>query len=184
MPDNKILVKEMVAFTEQFVKGTLRALYRTMKGDVFLHRVKFTNLFQICAVEYLNRCYKSTILRDDEYVVKTFDIMMRHGHSLVCLLHMILAAAKGMFETVLFFEEKEVEDLDIFSHHLHLKTKEYLLLLQIVWEHKLSHTCSGYALKDLDANISLFTLQEKREGKSNQTTTTAFDEMGEKRNEV
>ena len=151
----------LLEFVDSTLLGQESALYKSCETSlrqprsILKSRVVLV-ILQHTLVDYLNACYKSLILNDDEYITKQFDAMtLSHGHSAVCLLNIL---ASMIFNTANTFDRSL---LDISSYESYMKAaSDQLSVIRLTHaptlQRSLSHTCSGMDIKSCDPNKPLF----------------------------
>lgn len=139
---------------KSIVTNTLDIPLTTLKTPLVLE------LFNEAIVDYLNQCYRSLILKNDIYIIKTFEKIKNSSpeknHSYICLLNIIAYM-------ILFFHKRIIrENLDISSYNNYMTsfTDEFnnvysknICELRI----KFNHVCKDTRnIEDMDPDVDIF----------------------------
>jgi len=107
-------------------------------------------------IDYLNKVYRSIILRDIPYICEVFDAMTSHSHSFVCILNIIAHVVQIFYATM---NRARITNASSGSYAEYM-SEVYLQLLLVKTELtktlKLDHKCSGIDIMTLDPNKPLF----------------------------
>lgn len=146
----------LVQFVVNTVIGIESALYKKLGGQKVLElHIVIGGSF---IADYLNQCYKSLILKNDNYVLEKFAEMQSfHHHSEVCLLHIILEGCMGIFQTI----DNTKFDISTYSNFMKSAEKHFQELLEPmrqVFSQKLYHQCTGHSIDGEDPEKPLFIL--------------------------
>lgn len=153
--ENKQKLAELIHdFVVCTIYGFERAYYRTKDNlGINLQDAKqCINLPAIAHEPYYNKLYKSLILRDDKYVIDSFDEMRSvFNHGYICLLNICLTISMNLHKSLqrhLF----DVSSLDEYSKSVEFQlvlTKD-LMIDEIT--KCISHTCKGDDISKNDPN--------------------------------
>lgn len=103
---------------------------------------------------YLNQCYRSLILKDDQYVCSSFGSMKKCcNHSEVCLLNIIA------FYLSEVMQKMDRKLLDISSYDSYMSSADQIIskmLKELNLETKLNHICTGIDISKCDPNKPMF----------------------------
>jgi hypothetical protein len=110
-------MEELIQFLTQAIAGTYMSLYRS-------HR----DLYLFCKptyVIYLNSCWHSYGKKDDEYIVETFDKILKDSgiKGSVCLMHWLLNVGITILDV---YEVKEYDEIDMMRTILYESIKSAL----------------------------------------------------------
>lgn len=166
--EDKILNLLLDFIINNFMIGQERAMYRAISGnfpstnEFKISDLKTDNVGNIIAIftaKYLNDCYKSVILRDDPYVVKTFDaIMAINNHSIVCLLNFIyyfIQICYKLMDRSLF----NTDSLEVYSSRVNYQLGIIRFIIYKSFRGMMDHKCAGAKTSELDPNDPFIKLQ-------------------------
>jgi hypothetical protein len=139
----------IIAFVSETIFGHERGFYRTgMEVG--------TGYIQLAAMNYMNTCYKSLILKNDPYVVGKFKEMTDLiGHSEVCLINIIMQ----IFISVHMSLDRSKIDrstLETLSETVKVEIARVIEPLRDTIGKCVSHECHGEKIEDCDPNEPLF----------------------------
>lgn len=106
LPSNKdTLLNPLVAFSTQAVTGIQMAVFRMTGTPPDSKDPNIGNLKVALFANYLNDCWKSLILQDDDFVVNSFQEIYNvlPSESPLCLIHKIMAVGQ------IFLQVSEIE---------------------------------------------------------------------------
>jgi hypothetical protein len=147
--DRKKLGDLIIAFVSETIYGHERGLYRAGVPVSI-------GIIQFSAMNYLNGCYKSLILKDDEYVMTKFSEMTDLiGHSEVCLINIIMQIMVGV-HTQLDRSKIDTTTLETLSLTVQAETARVIAPLKELVYKCISHECHGEKIEDCDPNEPLF----------------------------
>lgn len=142
----------IIAFISETIYGHERGFYRAglTPNDAMI---------QFAAVNYLNGCYKSLILKDDEFVITKFKEMTELiGHSEVCLLN-IIAQLLMMLHLNLDRSKIDRTTLETLSQTVETEVKNICQKIREMVKKSISHECHGDSIESCDPNVPLFELR-------------------------
>jgi ABC-type siderophore export system fused ATPase/permease subunit len=167
-----ILTHQMIKFIKNTIMGHESGMYKSIaiakesstdKDKInlsLLQGKKILELFANVSENYFNKCYKSLVLRDDEYIVKIFDDMKaQFGHSQLCLLIIIANSCMKIHF------EMDREKLDVSSYDNYMKSVkaqlDTLMGVDFITMSTASfgHNCSGEDITKCDPTIKNFTFK-------------------------
>jgi hypothetical protein len=156
------LSKLIKDFTKDTMKGQESAIYKTVSGNANIIGISKENLtnnnikgiFSEFVSNYLNHCYKSLILKDDQYVLEKFSQMKSlHNHSEICLLNIIAALIANTHQQM----DRSILDTKSYeSYMLSVDSVLASILDNIKLDDKLSHTCTGMDINKCDPDKPMF----------------------------
>ena len=162
------LLNLIVEFCMSTIVGQESGIYKGASSGVNknilltdLSKPSMTNTMVMFICHYINSCYKSLILKDDQYVTDKFAEMISiKNHSPVCLFGFILHIAKTTYEVF------NREAFDTSSYESYMKSvKKQTFILRLVWLVRLSgafnHQCVGLKIEDCDPNEPFVKLTQK-----------------------
>ena len=157
------LVRKLIEFCTETIKGHESGFYKTVTNTSMLPLTrddlktdKMYNIITLSAINYLNICYKSLILKNDPYVINKFKEMTDiFTHSEVCLLNIICMLLMKVHTGL------DRKNLDIASYEKYMKSltveidlltsPQYNMLLQNV-----NHVCTGEDITTCNPNEPMF----------------------------
>ena len=107
-------------------------------------------------IGYLNKTYRSIILRDDEYTNSIFDKINGYGtHSLVCILLLIAE----MFKVLFMHTNRRLYNTTSYPEYMSSVALQLLILTSTIKSSvNLSHSCKGENIYNLDPDKPLFSI--------------------------
>lgn len=153
-------VQEFKTFVKNTICGQESGLYKSLylyKIDTGIDNIRSDAtkiLLQYAIVDYLNCCYKSLILKDDDYVVNSFAKMKKEKHhSEICLLNIMFAVIRSAFLEV---DRHKFNDMT-YNEFMDSVKKIYSEYLDdIDYDKLLNHECSGIKIEECNPNEQLF----------------------------
>ena len=127
-------------------------------------KILLKNFIMMATTSYLNKCYRSLILKDDPHVTEKFHGMSQPlGHSEICLLNILAQLIITIHSTV------NRKDFDVSSYENYMKVfnERITANVSISLIHKLiSHECTGVDILSCDPDEPLFSLKDHPDNKS------------------
>jgi hypothetical protein len=143
------LAQLMLDFISETILGHERGLYR---AGIPVSR----NVILGAAMNYLNGCYKSLILKDDEYVVQKFKEMTDLvGHSEVCLINIIMQILQ-LTHMSLDRTKIDTTSVDTLETTVKAEVGRIITPFKEKLAEGLAHVCHGEKIEDCDPNEPLF----------------------------
>lgn len=161
------LAHHMTTFLQQALRGCERALFRTQLiagGDTLsTSQSTWTSMSCSAFISYLNDVYKSLILGDDAFVVRTFsEFASCTDHSPVCLLNLLAQIGKHIIETDLpSLSSRNMDDLEKFTTQVDKCLAISLSKVEAYLARNLNHTCKGIDIKTCNPNEPMFRSEVK-----------------------
>lgn len=154
-------IDEFKNFAKNTIAGQESGLYKSL----YLHKIKIANidnircdtvkiLLQYSIMDYLNACYKSLILKNDNYVISCFDKMKKEkNHSEICLLNILFVVLRS---AIIDVDRHKFNDTT-YDNFMYSVQREYEIFLNTIdYEKLLNHECSGEKIENCNPNESLF----------------------------
>lgn len=151
----------IVDFSINTIAGQESGLYKSY-GTIlpltrnFLKTTMIGSMFSGIIANYLNRCYRSLILDDDEYVTTKFNEMTSiMNHSKICFLNIIAEVIKVLFENI----NRATLDISTYEKYMNCimsqlnNSKDELI---DTLSHSLSHECEGDDIKQHNPDKPMF----------------------------
>lgn len=157
-----------MTFTEEFktfcintILGQESGLYKCLHiynvempgiDNIRSDRVKI--VLQHALVDYLNSCYKSLILKNDEYVIESFEkIKKTKNHSEICLLNIMFAVIRS---AILEVDRHKFDDVS-YDEFMYSVKKEYEIFFNSIdFDKILDHECSGQKIESCNPDEPMF----------------------------
>lgn len=155
---------QMASLMKNFIRGSMigteSALFKvTSTQNLSLENLKLDvtkGTILMLSIQYLNICYKSLILKDDQYVVAKFKEMTDcKKHSEICLLNIFANIMK------MIIEMSDRSNLDVNSYDKYMDSVKFNLdriLDSMPFGKNLSHECNGIDISTCDPNDPMFKL--------------------------
>lgn len=156
-------IQEFKTFIQNTIFGQESGLYKSLylyNIDTGIDNIRSNTakiLLQYAIVDYLNSCYKSLILKDDDYVINYFaKIKKEKHHSEICLLNIMFAVIRSAFLEV---DRHKFNDMtyDKFMDSVKKEYSEYLG--GIDYDKLLNHECNGEKIENCNPNEPLFLIK-------------------------
>jgi hypothetical protein len=143
--------KDIIVFIRSTLLGQFSGFYKINGKNEFA--TSFKTVFPHVITHYLNGAYKSLILKDDEYIIKTFSSLT--SHSAVCLLHMFLHITRSIVDNF-NYNNLRMDNYTDFMESVDSELMKSEMLKEDKIRLLISHRCEGYDISSCDPNIPLF----------------------------
>lgn len=153
------LETHIIEFSVNTIIGMESGFYKVCIDRTLLQTHALQSTINGFIIDYLNGTYRSLILRDDAYIVETFDKMTPFNHSMVCILNIIAFVLKYVIENL------HRNLLNIKSYDLYMTSiKQQLYILANLCRYKmnLSHQCHGIDIKTCNPDEPMFSSTPKK----------------------
>ena len=163
------MAEVVMGFVRRTMKGQESGLYKVFapRGmGPMLATPAATNMLLGAVVSYLNGCYKSLILQDDQYVIDSFAEMkaasLKGKHSEVCLLNIIMALIQN-FHRLIDRTAYNISSYDAYMGSFEAEFNRVYDLVAAEVQGLFRHECHGNIdLSKEDPNAPLFTIHEQQ----------------------
>lgn len=149
------VTSSIIAFCKATILGHESALYKQMHQEKDMQSEEMLLYALAAAIHYLNVCYKSLILQDDDYVTEQFSKMQTAHHSPICLLHFLLQIITTCHTSM----DRKKLNPSSYTTYMHSVDQLITPTLQNTQEHlqkHMNHECSGDDITKCDPNVPLF----------------------------
>lgn len=155
--------KEIVELMIEYIRKTVFIMesgfydyYSSMSRSSLLCTSSISLDINKFIIGYLNKTYRSIILRDDEYTNSIFDKINGYGtHSLVCILLLIAEMLKVLF----MHTNRRLYNIKSYPEYMSSVALQLLILTSTIKSSiNLSHSCKGENIYNLDPDKSLFSI--------------------------
>ena len=154
-------IDEFKNFAKNTISGQESGLYKSL----YLHKIEIENvdnirsdvvkiLLQYTIMDYLNGCYKSLILKNDDYVLTSFEKMKKEkNHSDICLLNILFVIIRSAITDI---DRHKFNDTS-YDKFMYSMQREYEIFLNAIdYEKLLNHECSGEKIENCNPEEPLF----------------------------
>jgi hypothetical protein len=159
---------KQMSFTEEFKTFCINTICGQESGlykSIYLYKEKITDidnirsdtikiLLQHTLASYLNSCYKSLILKNDTYVIDSFNkIKKTKNHSEICLLNIMFVVVRS---AILDVDRHKFSDVTYGNFMFSMKKEYEIYFNSLDFDKLLDHECSGEKIENCDPNEKLF----------------------------
>ena len=157
------LASLIVSFVHSTCLGQERRLYRTIRAKMFeglkvddMKKDSFSPTLTGATADYMNGCYKSLIVGDDEYVTSKFKEMTDTcGHSEICLLNIVTQCILMVYDTIVR-DMLDVSSLEAYENSWERQFSVISRVLSGPLSKTLSHECNGIDIKTCNPDEPMF----------------------------
>lgn len=158
-------IKHTVDTVKNFIidsmSGVESALYKSTKIQnhalEHLKQNETKSIIFMLTIKYLNICYRSLILKDDNYVIDKFNEMIKYKkHSFICLLNIYARVMQMIIEMI----DRSHLEVDSYEKYMDSYNTQLLMMIGTMeFEKLVSHDCKGIDITICDPDKPLFQLK-------------------------
>lgn len=145
--------ENLILFVQYTLLGQESALFKMIKNKNDLKDETIRISLKNCAIYYLNSCYKSLILKNDQYITEIFKGMETHRE--ICLLN-IIAVIIQKYITDSKRENLNISSYDSYMGSVKLEVLRILDPTKEIIQRNLLHNCSSEDISKCNPDEPMF----------------------------